>query len=79
MISGGAGPAAEGSLGWPRVALLLALTQFKAHQILTVYLNLRASTRSWRLTLNLLIAAISLLTLVAYSVTGWQVTPTGTT
>ncbi len=39
-------------LAWWSASLVLAVTYYKARQVIMVYLNLRASTPAWKATLN---------------------------
>lgn len=65
LVAGRAG-GDGGSLGWTAVAAVLAVTFFKARQILMVYLNLRASTAMWRTTLAALVLVTCLVIMAGY-------------
>lgn len=67
------GRAASGDmtpLGMAWVAALLAVTFFKASQVLMVYLNLRVSTQGWKVLFHAFLIAILLPILGAYAVAG---------
>ena len=66
------------ALGTGSVATILFVTVFKAVQVLRVYLNLRASSRSWRGTFYAILILICVLVLAAYAVAplgDWRHTP----
>lgn len=58
MVAGLVGVEDTAALGWTMVAFILAVTWIKAHQILAVYLNLRAAPAGWRGFLGGLVLAI---------------------
>lgn len=65
------GRAASGDmtpLGVAWVAALLAVTFFKASQVLMVYLNLRVSTQGWKVLFHAFLIAIGVPILGAYAI-----------
>lgn len=67
MASGRVADPAMPALGIGWVAVILAVTSFKAVQVLRIYLNLRASTPGWRGAFYAILALICALVLAAYT------------
>lgn len=70
MAAGRAGSEAPAALGAIPVAVILAVTVFKAFQVLNVFLNLRASPSGWRSGLTALLIAVCSIVFLAYLVAG---------
>lgn len=65
------GDGANAAMAWWGVALVIAATYYKAHRIVMVYLNLRASSPMWRGTLVAFLVVTTLLILGGYLLSLW--------
>ncbi len=65
------GGGADASLAWWGIVLVIVATYYKAHRIVMVYLNLRASSSMWRGTLVAFLLVTTLLILGGYVLSLW--------